>query len=332
MNPTTSELTEIVTAAIRAPSMHNTQPWRFRITPGTADSIAGALIEVRGDPSRGLPVADPTGWAMRVACGAAVLGVRLGIAVRGHRPEVSVLPEPSDPDLIAKIRVAGPHPATPEERELCGAIHRRRSNRYPFSDVPAAPGTGARLEAAARAEGAWLDVLEDPRTRAEVAALVRAGEDRLAADPAYREELASWVRDTEVDDGVPRTAGGPSPLPHDLLAFRQFGNQARAPGRDFEPNPFLCVLGSGTDHLSAQVRAGMALHRVLLAGTAAGLSSSMLSQPIEVADLRARLRAGLGRTGGWPQMVLRFGYGVRTPATPRRPVADVIDITTISPA
>jgi nitroreductase len=325
----TGELTDIVATATRAPSMHNTQPWRFRIIPATDDSIEDAVIEVRGDPSRGLPVADPTGWATRVACGAAVLGVRLGIAVRGHRADVSVLPDPSDPDLIARIRVAGPHSATPEERELHTAIRHRRSNRRPFNDVPAAPGTGARLEAAARAEGAWLDVLDDLQRRADVAAIVREGQDQLNADPAYRAELAAWVRNAS-EDGVPKNAGGPSPAPYDLLAFRDFGTQPRAPGRDFEPNPLVCVLGTVTDHPGAQVHAGMALHGVLLAATAAGLASSMLSQPIELPDLRSRLRAALGRTGGWPQMVLRFGYGIPTPATPRRPVSDVLEIVPVS--
>lgn len=327
----TVELTDVVATATRAPSMHNTQPWRFQVKPATDDSIEGALIEVRADPSRGLPVADPTGWATRVACGAAALAIRLGIAVRGHRPEVSVLPEPADPDLIARIRVAGPHPATPVERELHAAIRRRRSNRNPFNDVPAALGTGARLEAAARAEGAWLDVLDDPRRRAAVARIVREGQDRLNADPAYRAELASWVRGAS-DDGVPHSAGGPSPAPYDLLAFRDFGTEPRAPGRDFEPNPLVCVLGASTDHPGGQVRAGMALHRVLLAATTDGLASSMLSQPIELPDLRGRLRAALGRTGGWPQMVLRFGYGIRTPAAPRRPVAEVLDITPVTSA
>jgi nitroreductase len=330
MNTATEALTEIVAAATRAPSMHNTQPWRFLVVPGGDDTIEGALIEVRSDPVRALPVGDPTGWAVRLACGAAVFGVRVGIAVRGHRAETHILPDPSEPELIARVRVGSPHPSTPVERDLYAAIPRRRTNRYPFSDVSPDPDTVARLVPAARLEGAWLDVLKDPKRRATVAALVREAQARMNADPAYRAEVQSWVRDTDSSpDGVPRRAGGPSPAAYDLLAFRDFGSSARSPGRDFERDPLVCVLGSDTDHAGSQVRVGMALHRVLLTATATGLSSSMLSQPVELPDLRRRMRAALGHTSGWPQMVLRFGYGVRTPATPRRPVSEVLDIAPI---
>jgi len=330
MTTATETLTEIVAMATRAPSMHNTQPWRFLVVPASDDTIEGALIEVREDPKRALPVGDPTGWGARVACGAAVFGLRLGIAVRGHRAETHLLPDPSEPELIARIRVGAQHPSTPVERDLYTAIPRRRTNRYPFSDVTPDADTVARLVPAARLEGAWLDVLRDPKRRVTVAALVREAQARMNTDPAYRAEVQSWVRDTDdYSDGVPRRAGGPSPAPYDLLAFRDFGNLARSPGRDFERDPLVCVLGSDTDHAGAQIRVGMALHRVLLTATAAGLSSSMLSQPVELPDLRRRLRAALGHTSGWPQMVLRFGYGVRTPATPRRPVSEVLDIAPI---
>lgn len=127
-------------------------------------------------------------------------------------------------------------------------------------------------------------------------------------------ELASWVRpDLAAPDGVPRDTGGPSPAPYDLLALRDFGTPQRAPGRDFEPNPLVCVLGTDTDHQAGQVHAGMALYRVLLTATADGLAASMLSQPIELPERRRELRAALRRTSGWPQMVLRFGYGIRPP-------------------
>jgi nitroreductase len=317
-------LTGIVATATRAPSMHNTQPWLFRVIPAAAEDLRGAVIEVRSDPRRRLPVADPTGWAVRVACGAALLGVRLAVTATGHTPQVSVLPDPVDAELIGRVRIGEPRPATPQERELYTAIGHRRSNRSPFHDVPAAPGSGTRLQQAARAEGAWLDVLDDPRDRAAVAGVVWRAQDQLAADPAYAAELASWVRAGA--DGVPERAAGPAPARHDLLALRDFGSRPRAPGRDFEPNPLVCVLGTDTDRASDQVRAGMALYRVLLAATAAGLAASILSQPIELPQLRHELRTALRRTGGWPQMVLRVGYGTLPPASPRRPVADVLDI------
>ena len=327
MSATVDALTAIVGLATRAPSMHNTQPWRFRVVPASDTDLEGAVITVYHDRSRDLPVADPTGWAARIACGAAGFAVRLGIAAHGHRAHFSVLPDPADPTLAVRIRVGPRRTTTPEERALYAALPQRRSNRYPFHDTPAAPGSGETLRAAAHAEAAWLDVVDDPRRRVAVADVIQTAQRRLAADRAYQDELAAWVRaGGGVHDGVPPQAGGPSPEPYDLLAFRNFGDAPRAFGRDFEPNPLVAVLGTTSDTPADQVRAGMALHRVLLAGTAAGLASSMLSQPIELPDTRVKLCTALGRNGGYPQMVLRFGYGVRAPATPRRPVAEVLDV------
>ncbi|MGH3662967.1 MAG: Acg family FMN-binding oxidoreductase [Micromonosporaceae bacterium] len=326
-------MASVVATAIRAPSMHNTQPWRFRVSLPEQDQIQGAVIEIWSDPSRRLPVADPTGWATRVACGAAALGAKLGVVLLGHRVDLSVLPQgvrqprSDQPELVARLTVGTTHPATPQERELHHAIFRRRSNRYPFNETPAAPDVPGKLMAAARAEGAWLDVLDKPRQRAAVAGLVRQGQHRLAADPSYRAEFTEWVREASADRISPH-AGDDSHAPQDgLLALRDVDAAARVSDRDFEPNPLVCVLGADTDRPMAQVRTGAALLRVLLAGTAIGLESSMLSQPIEVPELRRLLRAPLGRSVGWPQMVLRFGYGVRPPAAPRRPVSEVLKIT-----
>ncbi len=93
-------------------------------------------------------------------------------------------------------------------------------------------------------------------------------------------------------------------------------------GKDFEPEPLICVLGSFQDGVYAQLQAGMAMQRVLLAATVAGLSSSFLSQVIEIPATRKELRALIGG-GLWPQMLLRIGYGSPVPATPRRPLDEV---------
>ena len=115
---------------------------------------------------------------------------------------------------------------------------------------------------------------------------------------------------------MPAAAGGPQGEPQDLLPSRGFGGRDRAPGRDFEPEPLVAVLGSAGNTAVDQVVAGQALQRVLLTATDAGLGVSMLSQPIEVPSAREQLRLSLGRFGT-PQMVLRIGYGQPGRPTPR---------------
>jgi nitroreductase len=318
-----------VAAAVRAPSLHNTQPWRFRYEPDR--------IEVRADPSRRLPVTDPDGWGVRVSVGAATYNLRLAAAVGGCPLDVTWLPSPDRPDLLAVLTPGAPRPATPLEHRLFRAIPLRSSNRRPFRPEPVPLAARAELTAAARAEAAWLELVTGTVPVAAVAEIANAANRVLCRDPAYMEELRWWTRGAAVspgsappaspeppDDGVPASAGGPSTEPQDLFPQRPFGERSRAPGKDFEAEPLVAVLGTAGNLAADQLRAGHALQRVLLTVTDLGLASSMLSQPIEVPAAREQLRVALGRYGT-PQMVLRIGYGDPSQATPRRPAADVMD-------
>jgi len=88
-------------------------------------------------------------------------------------------------------------------------------------------------------------------------------------------------------------------------------------------SPVLAVLGTDADTPAAWLTAGQALMRVLLQACRQGMSASFLNQPIEVAELRPRLREVIG-CPGFPQLLLRMGYGHAVRPTPRRPLGEVI--------
>ncbi|BCB77443.1 hypothetical protein GCM10022251_71110 [Phytohabitans flavus] len=316
---TPEALAVAVAAAIRAPSMHNSQPWRFRLRDGG--------IEVRVDRRRPLPVAghgDLGDWAAHLACGAAVFNLRLALAAEGTPPRVRLCPYPDDPDVVARLEPDRPRPATPVERDLLAAVPRRHSSRLPFFPDPVPGEIRWRLVQAARAEGGWLELVVGTAAVTAFGELARGASRVLERDPDYRAEIAAWTRHGPAPDGVPARAGGPVAEPQDLLPQRPFGDRTRAPGRDFEPEPLVAVLGAAGDTAVDRITAGQVLARVLLTATDAGLATSMLSQPIEVAAARERLRTALRRFGS-PQMVLRVGYGQPAWPTPRRTAAEVTD-------
>jgi nitroreductase len=317
LDPT--DFATVIEAAIRAPSMHNNQPWRFA---QASDEVSDG-INVLIDPARGLSVADASGRASRLSCGAALFNLRLALAVRGTPARVRLMPEPGNPYLLARLTAEPPHPPTPVETSLYEAIPRRRSNRAPFLDRPVAVRVRIDLIAAARAENAWLDLLLGPAAVDATVELVHAADQILNRNDAYRAELTSWTRaDGRAIDGVPGSVGGPSPDPYDLLR-RDLDGRDRPGPVEFEREPLLAVLGGRGERPADEVQVGQALQRVLLTATDLGLSASLFSQPIEVVGVREQLRLALGRRAA-PQMLLRFGYAAPAPASQRRPVSEVV--------
>jgi nitroreductase len=314
---TVEQLRAAATDAVRAPSLHNTQPWRFRLRDGG--------IELSVDPLRRLPATDPSGWGARIACGAALFNLRLALAVAGTPATARLRPYPTEPDVVARLLPAVPRRPTPTEQALHAAIGRRFSNRTPFWPDPVPADVRWRLGEAARAEQCWLELVIGIGAVDAFAEIARSAHRVLERDPAYVAERVEWIRSEPSPDGVPTWAGGLRSEPQDLLPRPDFGGRRRAPGRDYEPEPLVAVLGSAGNTATDQVTAGQALQRVLLTATDAGLGVSMLSQPIEVPGAREALRLSLGRFGT-PQMVMRIGYGQPGTATPRRRVDEVLDL------
>jgi nitroreductase len=309
------DLQRAVAAGIRAPSLHNSQPWLFRLRDGGIDILA--------DRSRQLAVADGGGWAVRIACGAATLNARLALAAAGTPATATLRPGPADPSLIARLTPGPERAPTYLEQDLYAAVPRRHSNRKPFWPNPVPAEARVRLREAAHAEGAWLDLLLGMTALAGFSQIAHSADRVLRRDFHYQAEMALWTHIDGAGDGVPVSAGGPVHEPHDLVPQRAFGGRRRVPGRDFEPEPLIAVLGTRGDQPIDQIAAGQALQRILLTATDAGLASSMISQPIEVPAAREQLRRSLLRTG-MPQMALRIGYGDPGNPTPRRDLADVI--------
>lgn len=301
--------------AILAPSSHNTQPWRLR--------LAGGRLDLLADRGRALPVVDPEDRALVISCGAALGHLRVAAEALGQGLDVTLLPEPAEADLLARI-LAGPACAPPRP-ELLHAIAARRTTRAAFTaeplaqPLPRAEGGGATLH--------WRTAAADRRAIAE---LIAEGDRAQMADPGFRGELAAWVRSRHAAsrDGMSGAAFG---MP-DILSFvgamaiRRFDMGAGQAAHDMalaENSPALGVLATAGDTPLDWLRAGEALSRAILALTAAGLKHSYLNQPIEVPALRPRLAALLG-TREVPQILLRAGHGPDIAPSVRRPLAEVL--------
>jgi len=306
--------------ALHAPSVHNTQPWRFLLTRSGLD--------VSVDRSRQLEVLDPTGRQLYLSVGCAIFNARASLAARHVGVLVRYLPDVHRPDLVAHI---DPDPLAyvdPALGSLETEILRRQTNRRQFTAQEVPTAVIDELVAAAGEEGARLIVVRDAEDREALARLTQHADDLLVADPRYRAELRAWTNGPkERRDGVP-----PRVVPHvdgtaeDDVPIRDFDTQGEGwlPGATHSStNQCFVVLGTDEDEPEAWLRAGQALERVWLELTRADLVASVFTQPIEVASVRALLRDEL-RLFMYPHIVLRIGKAQPTPATSRRLAADVL--------
>jgi nitroreductase len=308
------EVTGVLTAAALAPSVHNTQPWRFRLAPDR--------IELHADPSRGLPATDPENRELRLSCGAALFNLRLALRNHGIRPLVTLVPGTEAPGALATIRRGGHQDLDEETRQLINAIPARRSNRKPFREAPVPAEHRHALVRAAERERSWLHVVTDHGERALLQHLVAKAHRIQAEDARVRAELTEWTG-PRTGDGIPAASAGVRPAPQDEWALRDFHAAERPPGKDYESDPLVVVLCSFYDGPSAELQTGQALQRILLTATNLGLSASFMSQAIEVRPVREELRRTLGGALA-PQTVLRIGFGSPVPASPRRAVQELL--------
>ncbi|WP_432893362.1 Acg family FMN-binding oxidoreductase [Kribbella sp. CA-245084] len=302
-------------AAVAAPSMHNTQPWRFR--------FEGRTAEVYRDRERELPAEDPSRRMLFISLGAAIFNLRVAAAARGMGSEVRHLVDQRRPDLVAVVELGG----IPNEpmAALAPYLTERRTNREPFTEQRLPGQLRVELDLCAGLEGAVLQWIEKPARRWWLRMATNeavTADDQSAARTAERRRWVGGARDV---DGVPSSAlgsrvAGADPLVRDLAATEA---DAARPVADFEREPQLAVLATRYDGPIEWLRAGQALEHVLLEATARGVSTSLLNLAIEHEELRGQINDPLGP---WrrPQAVIRFGYGTPVPPTPRRPIGEVL--------
>ncbi|MFD2157065.1 Acg family FMN-binding oxidoreductase [Rhodococcus jostii] len=317
--PDRDALESAVSLACRAPSLHNSQPWRW--------VIGGFGLQLFSDPDRLLPATDAFGRQMVFSCGAALNHLHYAFAAMGWECTIDRMPPRADRDLLASIGLFRRHDASPADARMADAIGRRRTDRLPFAVPPSWVEVVPQLKAVAAEFGTDLEVLgERSRSALEEASLRLTGYQ--GADPMYQAELRWWTRHTNSRDGVPEEALPTESQRRSVSLARGFpSGSAESTDTSIEQDrSAIVLLTSAADSRLDWLRAGESLSAILLECTSRGLATCSVTHLTEMPGTRTLVRE-LSSGNGLPQVLIRVGVvtdSVVPPQTPRRPLSEVL--------
>ncbi|MEV6099946.1 hypothetical protein [Nocardia sp. NPDC051981] len=320
--PDPATITAMVEVAARAPSLHNTQPWRWRFD--------GRRLYLYADAERQLTSTDPLGRQLVISCGAMLHHIRTVFADHGWHTDILHVPDERHPDRLAAIEFRPWSNPPASVHTLARAVEHRRTDRLALHEPQGWAELLPRLRALTAAQYVRLDVL-DESVRPQLAALSRKFATLRGHDMFYDTELHWWAGHSDGWEGIPRTALASEAEFAQVGVGRVFPPGPRTARRDhFADRAQLVVLSAVRDSVPQWVRVGEALSAVLLECTAAGLATCTLTNITELPDGRDLL-TGMISSPGIPQAVIRIGTlpidDTRLPPpTPRRPVADILTL------
>jgi hypothetical protein len=307
----------LVELASLAPSLHNTQPWRW--------VAKGDTLRLYADHSRLLPAEDPLGRSLVISCGAALDHLLVAVRALGLDAEVTRFPERADPDLLAAVRLR-PGTPSPTAGDDIAVLRTRCTDRRRFTSWPVPDEAIDQLIAEASARGVVAVAVTDPGDRFRLELLTHQAHSLRSLDAAAIREQRTWVGSRQVD-GIPVAV-----LPAEAGPVAARFATGLAP--DTRPLVDSCdgvvALGGDSDDPAHWLRTGEGLSALWLRATRDGLSVVPLSLPVEVEATRDGLRDEVLGQCHSPHLLVRIGWQAigrsQLPRTPRRPVDDVLRV------
>lgn len=316
-------LTRAVELACRAPSLHNSQPWRW--------VISGTTVDLFADPRRIVSSTDSSGRESIISCGAVLDHFRVAMAAEGWQTNVDQFPNPNNLDHLASIDFVSTDYVAAARRDRAGAILRRRTDRRPFHP----PNNWASFEPLLRSafdrKLAYLDVLPE-QTRPRLVEASGLSDALRRYDDLYHHELCWWTASSRQGEGIPEAALAPETGRHAADVNRRFpaGEHARKGAVSVLDQAKVLVLSTSGDTRVDAFDCGQALSAILLECTVVGLATCTVTHVTELPASRDIIRELIPNAGAVPQVLIRIGMaptgkGAPEP-TPRRPMCDVLEV------
>ncbi|MEC5182248.1 Acg family FMN-binding oxidoreductase [Arthrobacter sp. CG_A4] len=311
---------ELIRLASLAASSHNTQPWKFLVTPDA--------ITIQPDRTRSCAVVDPDDAHLFKSLGCAAENLVQAANARGQAAEVSF--DPAGQVIVVRLKPSSTLGPTP----LSAAIETRQCTRGTYDGQPVSSEDLAALKQAGSIEGVQCILLCDRGQIDTVAGFVTRGNLTQLNNNAFRRELVSWIRFNPAaalrrGDGLAGLTTDQPPIPTPVgklfsRALIRAGAQAQNDAEHIASSPGVAIFATTGNDARSWVAAGRAYQRFALQAEALDIRSAFVNQPIEVPGLRREFESWLGLTHECAQLAVRFGHGPKLPYSLRRPVQEVL--------
>lgn len=313
---------DAVRSACRAPSLYNSQPWRWVLD-------SDGRLQLFLDRGRVVP-SDRSRREALIGCGAALDHLQVALAAAGWRAHVDRFPDANRPDLLASIDFTPAIEVTDRQRRRAQAIAVRRSDRLPFAAPPEWTSFESALYSAINSDAVRVDALPDD-ARPQLAYASQLAESLRLDDANYHNELARWTTPFGASQGIPYSSlvtASESGRVDIARVFPIAHHQERRVHIPHDDSTVL-VLSTRTDEPADALATGEALSAVLLECTMAGMATCPLIHLTEVRASRDIVRRLVGRSTV-PQILVRVGAAPQgeaaPPPTPRRRLDDVLQV------
>ena len=315
-----AEMRELIRYATLAPSGHNTQPWKFAVQPDA--------IRILPDYARRLPAVDPQDRELWISLGCALENLSIAADAAGYGTDITY-PAPGADQITLHLSPSSAHGPAP----FLEAIPHRQNNRSLYDGRSVSLAEMKRIEAVKSEAGISTLMFTDAGHKEAIIEYIKAGDRRQFGDPAFVDELVSWIRFNKPEalhslDGLyTRCTGNPDVprwLGKQFLTAASAGQQADTSAKKARSSSGLIVIAAAQDDKRHWIETGRLYERLALTLTASGLAVAFLNQPAEVPELRSQFQGYLGLGTAQPQLLLRFGYADPLPHSLRRPLEEAL--------
>ena len=313
----------LVECAIKAPSGHNTQPWKF-------ENIDTGII-IHPDFKRALPVVDAENYELYISLGCALENLLIAAKQKGYNCQVKY---PSNTTESIVIDITKDNSGKYTYDVLFNEITKRQVTKSKYNDKTLSDEVLQKLTSCFNFEGVSLCILNGKKNYETIIPLIIEANNSQFNNKDFLNELVHWIRFSKNEaekkkDGIWSATMGMPGLGRFLggLVMKNFVNAKSEEKRLVDllnHTQGLAIFISDTNNAEAWVKTGQAFQRFGLTATHLGISHAHLNMPCEEFSVRQKLAKVLGLENKHPLLLIRYGYSEKMPYSYRRNLEEVI--------